>query len=167
MTSKIKEREIITHLRGLVGDRLYISGNCVLHPFPMKKIFEPKRERRPIFELRPDGGEKTLILIPDGRWTDVLEKLKEQVSSDNKSMRMCNVFPVMYILDKSQFSDNEFKQILGLDFTDPERFILNDKALVGKINDLGLIQSTVIRLDFTTWFPSEYSRTGRFTILLT
>ncbi len=167
----IKEytRPIISFLKKLQGDDLYITGQCLLKPIPFDTAFiHSHNSLRPIFLLKPNGTSEHLIFIPDGKVKD-LGGEKHIGKHNPLSIQFFNTVPLMYILRVSDLSQERVSEILrspyeikdGICNTYPET-----SELRKEISDKGFIQPCVIRANFTATFHHENSPAGMFTLTI-
>jgi hypothetical protein len=155
----MSERSIISLLRTFKGAGLYIGGQCLLTPNSFNETFMKERlSLRPIFSLLPHGYDEKLLLIPDG---DIQQFTNgKHVSKNGLSICINNTLPCMYILRRK-----EWKGAIGTlahDLMEPSSF--NETKLGQEISSVGLIQSTVMRLNFIATFQHEKAKAGTFTL---
>ncbi|GEM_PF-2172115 len=150
-------RPIITFLKNLKGDDLFITGDCLLSPSTFKMFFIANHlSLRPVFILSPKNSKEKLILVSEG---DIQHfGNKKYMSQYGLSVHFHNTLPCMYILRMNEWN-NEIVWRLGTELREWESC-----ELERKVTEKGLIQSTVIHVDFTATFQHENAKAGTFTL---
>ncbi len=173
METKEYTRPTITSLEKLRGNDLFISGKCLIPNGRFSQYFlsieqlgkHDKPFLKPIFVLQPEKSQEKFILLP---WCDDIESLRRNVGTNPFSVFLHNTHSIMYIVKISDLTKKEISEIEGLQF---EEDWLNNTCgetfhnLKQKIQELGLMQSTVVRVDFTAFFKNKEDSIGEFRLL--
>lgn len=167
-------REIYTFLKKLQGKDLYISGQCLLPQLNFEYFFLGKENRttRPVFLLKPEKSNVTLILILGGDVKDFADG--QHLSQDKKTILYTemNNGSSMYIFKADDFDADSLWKIIACGATD--KGIIDRAHEVGvyrnelckRIVDVGLILTCELHVTFAATFDHEQSNVGRFTLAI-
>lgn len=173
METKEYTRPVITFLEKLRGNDLFISGKCFIPNGRFSQYFLANKKLgkfdkpflKPIFVLQPEKTQEKFILLP---WCDDVESLRRNVGINSFSVFFHNTHPIMYIVKISDLTKKEIFEIERLQF---EEDWLNNSCgetihnLKERVQELGLMQSTVVRVDFTAFFKNKEDSIGEFRFL--
>ena len=166
---KVPVREIITHLKSIKGNDLYISGNCALAEQSFSYFFLQEKANisslRPIFLLRPNKSNVTLILIFDGKIEQFSDK--KSVKHDGKTLLFyvgAGAFQT-FLFKSTDFHYEDLRKIIQQRETDEGIYgRAEENSICKKIVEIGFIQPSVLNGIFTVDYAHCDSRVGKFTL---